>query len=69
MSAIGQEIGSAPRTHDCPECEGIIPAEAVKIGRWQLVTPAHGPVYERRSLAIKCPHCGWEKSRFEIRPF
>jgi hypothetical protein len=67
MSSIGQEFGVQPRTHDCPECDGLIPAGNVKIGKWKLITNPGEPVREERELSIKCPHCPYKDSRTETK--
>jgi len=54
-------------THDCPACGGIMPADAIRISPWRLDTRGRFPL-ERRTVSMRCPHCGHVESRHETRP-
>ena len=55
------------RTHDCPVCDGVMPADAVTVTAWRFDLRSRDLV-ERRTVSMRCPHCGHTDARSETRP-
>ena len=55
------------RTHDCPVCDGVMPADAVFVTPWRRDVCGTYAV-ERRTVSMRCPHCGHTDARSETRP-
>lgn len=53
-------------TQACPACDGTMPAEAVRTGKWLPVN--NQPAGLRRMIRMVCPHCGHRERRLEIVP-
>ena len=55
------------QTQDCPNCGGIMPAEAIHYGPWRLVTTGVRPYYQRQ-VSMVCPHCEHSRARSQRLP-
>lgn len=54
-------------TQDCPACDGVVPAEAITLGRSRSVM-RRGYLYRRAKATLKCPHCGHTDSKYVEYP-
>ena len=48
----------------CPECDGVITGDDLKVGRWKLIQGKFDSWYQRK-ISMYCPHCGHTRTNVE----